>query len=324
MLTRENFTGPWAGLPVAWSGDDRFDEATYRSNVTRCCEAGVPGVYSGGTTGEFYAMEFDEFQEVARATVEACHASGKPAMIGCTATYTLGAVRRAQWAAELGADAIQVALPFWMEIGDEQIVPFFKEVSAACGALPLSIYETARAKKVLTLDQHRTLHEALPNYLMVKSNAGTLGATEEGCASLAQFVNVFVGEHLWASLGPKGARGGCSSMVYWNPKFFLKLWSEVEQGNWDIVEKWSERIESLHGFLMRKFGSKGFTDTAYDRLGGVAGGFLQTSLRSRGPYPSVSEGDVESLRLWYQKSFPEMLQENSSDSPAALSELGKS
>ena len=24
MLTRETFTGPWAGLPVAWTDDDRF------------------------------------------------------------------------------------------------------------------------------------------------------------------------------------------------------------------------------------------------------------------------------------------------------------
>ena len=79
MLTRETFTGPWAGLPVAWTDDDRFDEITYRGDVTRCCRAGVPGVYSGGTTGEFYAMEFDEFQEIARATVEACHACGTPA-----------------------------------------------------------------------------------------------------------------------------------------------------------------------------------------------------------------------------------------------------
>ena len=164
MLTRETFTGPWAGLPVAWTNDDRFDEATYRADVARCCEAGVPGVYTGGTTGEFYAMEFDEFKAVTRATVEECHARGKPAMIGCTSTYNLGAARRAAYAAEVGADAIQVALPFWMEIGDAQIVPFFKEVVDASGGLPLSIYETMRAKKAFTLDQHRAIKDAVPSY----------------------------------------------------------------------------------------------------------------------------------------------------------------
>lgn len=308
MLTRETFTGPWAGLPVAWTDDNLFDESTYRADVTRCCQAGVPGVYSGGTTGEFYAMEFDEFQQIARATVEACHACGKPAMIGCSSTYTLGAVRRAQYAAELGADAIQVALPFWMEMGEEQIVPFFKEVGAACGGIPISIYETTRAKRVLTLEQHRDIHSAVPNYLMVKSNADTLGVTPEGCAALSQFVNVFVGENLWNALGPQGARGSCSSMVYWNPRIILNVWREVEQRNWNAVGRWHEQIELLLRFFHHEFGPKGFTDTAYDRLGGVASGFLKTSLRSRLPYPSAGEEDVRTLRRWYQKHFPEMLQ----------------
>jgi hypothetical protein len=34
MLTRETFTGLWAGLPVAWTAADRFDEKNYRSDVT--------------------------------------------------------------------------------------------------------------------------------------------------------------------------------------------------------------------------------------------------------------------------------------------------
>ncbi len=90
MLTRQTLTGPWAGLPVAWTEDDRFDEETYRGDIARCCRAGMPGIYTGGTTGEFYAMELDEFKAVARATVAECHAHGKPAMIGVSSTYTLG------------------------------------------------------------------------------------------------------------------------------------------------------------------------------------------------------------------------------------------
>ena len=72
MLTRDNFIGPWAGLPVAWTDNDEFDESTYRRDVARCCEAGVPGIYTGGTSGEFYAQEWDEFKQIVRATVEEC------------------------------------------------------------------------------------------------------------------------------------------------------------------------------------------------------------------------------------------------------------
>lgn len=308
MLTRETMTGPWAGLPVAWTDDDRFDEATYRADVARCCAVGIPGVYTGGTTGEFYAMEFDEFQAVARATVEECKRHGTPVMIGCSSTYTLGAVRRARCAAELGAHAIQLAVPFWMQIRDDDLVPFFQEAAAAAPGLAISVYETTRAKKKLTLDQHRALKDALPQYTMVKANAETLGATPDGCAALSDLVNVFVGENRWADLGSHGARGCCSSLVYWNPRVTLDLWREVERSNWPRVREVADRLDLLFQFLDEHFEPKGFTDTAYDRLGGRAAGFLKTSLRSRGPYPSATTQDLETLRAYYRKHLPEMLE----------------
>lgn len=307
MLTRKTFRGPWAGLPVAWTDDDRFDEATYRADVARCCKAGVPGVYTGGTSGEFYAMEFDEFKAITRATVEECRASGKPAMIGCTATYTLGVARRAAYAAEVGADAIQVALPFWMEMGDSQLVPFFIEVSRACGELPLSIYETTRAKKVLSLDQHRSIKDAVPSYLMVKANEETIGCTPEGCRALSEFVNVFVSENEFGSLGRVGAMGSCSSVIYWNPKVVLDIWKHTEQTDWPKVDAGCRRISTLFEYLNEAFGRRDFTDTAFDRLGGVASGFLKCSLHSRGPYPSATPADAKALCEWYRKNFPEML-----------------
>ncbi len=307
QLTRDTFTGPWAGLPVAWTKEDRFDEEAYRNDVTRCCRAGIPGVYTGGTTGEFYAMEMDEFCEVARATVEECHANGKPAMIGCSSTYTLGSIRRARIAVEFGADAIQLALPFWMEIGDDEIVPFFQSVTDETGGLPLSVYETMRSKRVLTIDQHRAIKDAVPSYLMVKANAGTIGADSEGCRALSEMVNVFVGENRWVDLGPEGVRGGCSSMVYWNPQLMLDYWLKVERREWAEAKLIADKIEELLVFLKSGPGARGLTDTAYDRLGGLAGGFLRTSKSSRAPYPSIREEDVVSFRKWCEENFPEML-----------------
>ena len=122
VLTRERLQGMWAGPPVPWTGDDRFAEDAYRRDVAKCCAGGVPGVYTGGSTGEFYAMDLDEFQTVTAATIEVCRESGTPVQIGCTSTYTGGAVRRARFAQRLGADAIQVALPFWFALSDDQVI----------------------------------------------------------------------------------------------------------------------------------------------------------------------------------------------------------
>lgn len=304
MSTALQFRGPWAGLPVPWTADDRFDETIFRRDVAACCQAGISGVYTGGTTGEFYAMEFPEWQAVARAAVQVCHAHGRPVMLGCTASWTGGAVQRAAAAAELGADAVQVALPFWMEVPDAQVVPFFREVAAAAPRLALSIYDTRRARKMLTVDQHREIKEAVPAYAMVKANAGTVGATAEGCATLARCVSIFVSESLWSELGPLGAAGSCSALVYWNPEWVLRLWALVEQGNWEAVAAACAHLYRLHGFLAEHYAPRGFTDTAYDRMGGRAFGFLHTGLRSRGPYRAATERDVDDLRTWCREHFP--------------------
>jgi len=307
MLNRDNFTGPWAGLPVAWTDADEFDEERYRQCVIACCDAGVPGVYTGGTTGEFYAMEWDEFCAVAKATVDECHSRNVPAMIGCTATYTRGVLKRVRFASDIGADAVQIALPFWMEIEDPDVVPFFSQIENELNGMVLSVYETLRAKKALTIDQHRGIKGAVPNYLMVKSNDGTLGHSPQGCEQLSEFVNVFTGESTWNSLGPHGVRGGCSSMIYWNPKVTLRFWTAVSNRDWTTVAEQHEKIGALFDFVVSNFAPKGYTDTAFDRLGGLASGFLPTSHHSRAPYRSTTEQDVAELRQWYESNFPEML-----------------
>ena len=308
-LTRDNFIGPWAGLPVAWTDNDRFDEATYRASVAACCTAGVPGVYTGGSTGEFYALEFEEFQQIARVTVETCHQHGTPCMVGCTATSTRGAALRAEYAAAIGADAIQVALPFWLPIPADQIVPFCRDVAAAAPGLAWSLYETQRAKVTLTVEQHRAVKDAVPQYLMVKANDGTVGRDEAGCQALSEFVNVFVGESVLAGLARQGACGSCSSVIYWSPRFMLKLWGHVRAREWELADAMSARLDRLYQFLFKTWGQRGFVDTGYDRLGAVAGGFLPTSLRCRAPYPHATEEDVRIWQAWCGENLSEMVGE---------------
>jgi dihydrodipicolinate synthase/N-acetylneuraminate lyase len=307
-LTQESFRGSWAGLPLAWTADDDFDEQTYRGDVARCCRLQMPGVYTGGTTGEFYALEFDDFKRVTRATVQEAHAGGKPAMIGVTATSTRGAERRAAYAAEAGADAIQAALPFWLEVPDDAVTGFFQAVSAASGHLPLSLYATPRAKKDLALEHHRRIKEALPNYLMVKAAGRTVGTTEEGCAALTALgIRVFADEGTtWERLAPHGVAGCCSAFVYYVPDLVLPLNRDLAGKNLPGLAVGTAKLRALLEFLVTSFRPRGYFDSAIDRIGGVAGGVLRTSLRCQRPYAHGASDDVRLLREWYRKNLPEI------------------
>ena len=308
MLTRDRFVGPWAGLPIAWTDDDGFDERTYRADVARCCEAGVPGVYTGGTTGEFYALEFEEFCAVTDATIAECHQAGTPAMIGCTATCTRGGIRRARYARDQGADAIQVALPFWMEVPDGEVVRFFQDLAASVPGMPLTIYETLRTRKALSLDLHRQIHAAVPAVIGVKSTDGTLGRTPEGCTQISKLYNVFVGEPAMSELGPCGAVGSCSSLVYQNPRIVLQAYQLVPAGRWEELELWTDKFRRLISEGLAPAFAAGCLDSALDRLLGRSAGFLKTSLRCRAPYPSATPELLAGLQAWLAANLPEFLE----------------
>ena len=307
MISKDVLQGPWAGLPVAWNEDLSFDEEAYRTDLIRTCAAGVPGVYTAGTTGEFYAMEFDEWKIITRVTIEECRRAGTPVMIGVTSTYTLGAARRAAFAAELGADAIQVALPYWMDMDNRMILPFFKEVVEACPDIALSIYETRRTKKTLSLEQHRAVFDSTGSYLAVKSNEGTLGCSSEGCEQLSKFVNVWVGEDKFNALGPYGAIGSASALVYMNPRFILHMFDLLSKKQWNELQPLTDQVTRLIEEGLKPFAARGFTDTAFDRLMGKTSGFLTMNVRSRGTYTSPTDEDVYSLQKWVQENTPELL-----------------
>lgn len=307
MLDRSTLTGPWAGLPVAWDAGDRFDEAAYRRDIARCAAHRVPGIYTGGTTGEFYAIADDEFRVITGVTVEEAHAHDTPVMIGCTATSTRGALARIEVAVAAGADAVQVAMPFWLPLSDHEIVLFFVQLASACRPLAFSVYETERSKRVLTVDQHREIREAADNYVMVKANSGTVGDTPDGCRKMSEFVNVFCSEHRWPALASSGVIGCCSAAVYANPTVVLALWRSLRDGDLPGLDAGAARLWSLYEFVFDAFGDRGFQDSAYDRLVGAATGFLSAGIRCRAPYSSPEQADVRRVRDWLTEHLPEMV-----------------
>lgn len=302
------FTGSWAGLPVPWTPNDQFDENRYRKDIEACARVGIPGIYTCGTTGEFYALDWEEFQVITQTTVQECREQGIRSMIGVTAPDTRSAVKKAAFAAKSGADAIQVAFPFWLELQDSEILPFLQAVSKAADGIPLSLYESSRAKKILTLAQHLEVKSALPNYLMVK---GTVGDAEflrpEGCRRMTDAgIAIFADEGTyWPSLMEHGIQGCCSSFVYYAPQVVMPMNEALANQDLAKLKEGAEKLDKLLQYLIHSVIQRGLYDSAIDRLGGHAIGILQCGLKCRPPYQSATEEDAEDLRNWWNSEFPE-------------------
>ena len=109
-LTPRLLRGIWAGVTLSWNEDYSFDEASYRENLRRLCAAKVHGIYTTGSTGEFYALDFAEFQRMVDIVVATVRPKGIPVQVGCCADDTRDVLQQVEHAARAGVTASMLAV----------------------------------------------------------------------------------------------------------------------------------------------------------------------------------------------------------------------
>lgn len=307
-LTSDTLKGMWAGMPVPWTVQDQIDEKALRENVQRMCRVGAHGVYTHGTTGEFYAQSQEEWKRVAQITVEECRPFGTPTQVGCTALWTAEVIRRAQFAVEIGADGIQVAFPFWLALSDAEATGFLKEVTREVPGMPVVLYNTARSKKPLTAD---LLQRLLDQDIPLIGCKGVRSKEEITVfLRLAPQLRIFTSEDQLADWWNAGVRGCYSSLVYTCPKLILSYFRLCEEGHPQALEI-GKGLQRLYQEFVAPLAQEGFTDTAFDRTFAASTGFLTGSLLpSRPPYRKATQREVNRLRQCCLKVFPQFLEDN--------------
>ena len=67
-LDRQTHRGLWSALPTPWTTDGALDVENVAENVARLAASGcVDGIYTTDSDGEFYAIELDVFEKLAKA-----------------------------------------------------------------------------------------------------------------------------------------------------------------------------------------------------------------------------------------------------------------
>ena len=56
-LTRKTLRGVWSALILPWTNRDTLDAERFAKEIRAYAGTGVSGLYTGGTTGEFYAQD---------------------------------------------------------------------------------------------------------------------------------------------------------------------------------------------------------------------------------------------------------------------------
>lgn len=285
-LTSSTLQGIWAGVPMSWDEKFSFDETSYRTNIERLCRVGVHGIYTTGSTGEFYALDLDEFRRMVDIQIEVCSQYSMPLQIGCCSDNTCKTIKLLEYVAGKSyIGAAQINLPYWMELTDREVVKFFKDVYAACPDLPLVHYNIPRAKRFLLGPDYQKILDVAPSLIGVKFTfAGAYFNELQEAIMLTPDLSYFVIETILASSMMVGARGSYSSLIYTNPRFILTLYDHAFNNRWEEAIKMQKTalrfVSGVVSFV--KSHGEGYIDPIIDKGIATASGFLAGSQRTSG------------------------------------------
>lgn len=303
MLTKEQLKGLWVSVPTEWDEDGNFDEKTFRDVTAMLIDAGAHGLYTTGTTGEFYALDWEEFKKVTDAFL--AETAGKiPVQVGANWFNTRDTIKRVRYARDKGADGVQICFPGWMKMPEGDYDQFLVDVGKAVPDIALIHYNTMRTKKLFHGKDYARVVERVPTLIGSKA-AMSLNDFME-LVVYAPELNHFVNEVGFALARQLGAQGIYTSWFLMNPDFFQDYYKKCIEGRPEAVAiakrllRWSE--EAVVGLF-----KAGYEDPTLDKPFLVMGGWLPGNRRTRKPYTGITDEQFAELVRVTEKIMPEFL-----------------
>lgn len=279
--------GNWATLLLPINEDDEsINFLLLEQEIDRIIDAGVNGIYSNGTAGEFFTLSAQEYEATAEILAGKCTDAGMPFQIGASHFSAQVMLERIRIARKYRPDAIQVVLPEWFPVTNCEAVAFLNKASETAGDIPLVLYNPPHAKRGLNAEDFQEILREVPQIKSIKVCDGpkewydSMKTVMEECA-------VFVpGHHLATGVG-YGARGAYSNVAALSPSRAQK-WYELMCTD---LKKAQEEEKKLRVFMDEYISPmivmEKYSNMAVDKYLCVIGGWCEMPVRVRFPYRSI-------------------------------------
>lgn len=266
MITSADLHGIMAMMP-AFTTDDggellatqTVDVARLTTGVDRLIRDGANVITTTGSFGETSNLLPNEFETLARATVEA--AAGRvPVIVGCVAQHSRETVAKIRVAEAAGADGVIVAIPYYFPSTVENAVHFLDEIARLFPKLGILIYHNPTLHRI-TLPV--SAFEAIvrnPNVVGMKDSHRTPAAFLQLMEIVRGKMSVFVQQDQYFSYAELGAAGFWSIDIWMGPEPLLHLKRVVDAGDvaaaHEVVKELLEHREYARDLCWREMGHK--------------------------------------------------------------------
>ncbi len=242
------FYGSIPALVTPFSGKC-VDEDSLREFVDWQITEGSNALVPCGTTGESATLSHEEHREVIATTVRV--SNGRvPVIAGCGSFSTQAAIDMVRAAADVGADAALVVVPYYNKPSQAGLVrPFHgsrRSVAAADRGLQCAVPHGCRHFS-------RSLGggwRSIPRIVAIKDATGNLArVTAQRLACGEDFIQLSGNDDMALGFNAMGGVGCISVTANVAPKLCSDFQAATREGRWDDALKLQDRLYPLHAAL---------------------------------------------------------------------------
>lgn len=226
----------------------RVDEAIFRDFVAWQIDQGSNGLVPCGTTGEVATLSSDEHRAVIAIAVEV--AGGRvPVIAGCGTYSTAHSIERARAAADLGADAALVVVPYYNKPSQAGLKAHFLAIADA-SPIPIVVYNVpSRTVADISVETLATIARH-PKIVAVKDATGNLGrVSDQRLRCGDDFRQLSGNDDMALGFNAMGGVGCISVTANVAPKLCSEFQKATREGRWDDALSLQDRLYPLHSAL---------------------------------------------------------------------------
>ena len=241
------FFGSIPALATPFS-NGRVAEDTFREFLEWQISEGSNALVPCGTTGEVATLTADEHRHVIATAVEV--ANGRVKVIAGTGTYsTAHSIERARAAADVGADAALVVVPYYNKPSQAGLAAHFLAIAEA-SPLPIVVYNVpSRTVADISVE---TLAEIAkhPRIVAVKDATGNLGrVSAQRIACGEDFCQLSGNDDMALGFNAMGGVGCISVTANVAPRLCSDFQKAMREARWDEALALQDKLYPLHAAL---------------------------------------------------------------------------